>query len=119
MDSLIILLWNVRSLIKNLAEFQKLIDDLKPHLICLTETWLKPNIRNLKFKNFDILRNDRLNINGGGVAILIRKELNYKAIPLVYFQNGNLECLATSVNFKHFPVDILTCYCPPGELDND
>lgn len=43
---IIILQWNARSLISNGLEFKKYISDLgdRPHIICIQETWLKPQI---------------------------------------------------------------------------
>ena len=117
MDTLKVLQWNIRSLIKNLPELQKTIDEQKPHILCLSETLLKPHFQNIRFKNYDILRKDRQTGNGGGIAILVRKELNYKKIPLTNYRNGNMECLAITVNLKNIPIDILACYSPPGQLN--
>ena len=117
MDTINILQWNIRSLTKNKPELQKTIDETNPHILCLTETLLKPQNQNLNFKGFDFIRKDRNARNGGGVAILIRKELNYKVIPLPDYRNGNMECLAVTVHFKNSPIDILTCYSPPGQLN--
>lgn len=41
---LAILQWNERSLVGSGQEFKKFISDLldKPHVICVQETWLKP-----------------------------------------------------------------------------
>lgn len=41
-----VLQWNARSLLANGQEFKKYVDDLpsKPDVICVQETWLKPNL---------------------------------------------------------------------------
>jgi len=41
-----ILQWNVRSLIANRQEFKRFVQKLtnKPDIICIQETWLKPNL---------------------------------------------------------------------------
>ena len=35
------MLWNDHSTLANLGEFQKSLDENTPHLVCITETWLK------------------------------------------------------------------------------
>ena len=57
--------WNCRSIFSNLGEFQKFLDDAKPHLVGLTETWLKPN-KTVNFKGYEVLRCDRVNGLQGG-----------------------------------------------------
>ena len=41
LKSLLLLMWNARSIFKNIDEFKKILDDNKPHIACITETWLK------------------------------------------------------------------------------
>ena len=98
-----------------MEEFQKLVNECNPGVICLSETWLKPNNK-FKLKGYDILRKDRLQGNCGGVAILLKRELKYKVLNLNQFNNGNMECLAVKLNFRDFKVSIFNCYSPPGQL---
>ena len=67
----IILLWNSRSILCNIDEFKKLINDTRRDVICLNETWLLVT-SNYKIKNYKIYRRDRFGMNhaqiGGGVA---------------------------------------------------
>lgn len=67
---LIILQWNARSLIANGQEFKKYIDNLieKPHIICIQETWLKPQM-DFIIKGYNVIRNDREYGRGGGIAM--------------------------------------------------
>ena len=85
-----IMLWNARSILANLGEFQRSLDENNPHLVCMTETWLNPN-KNLKFKAFNVIRMDRPTQTGGGAAILIRKEIEYNNISFNPFNGGKLE----------------------------
>ena len=73
------LVLNARSIAKPDA-FPALCADIKcnniDHFCCITETWLKPTIPSslLCPPNFSIIRKDRTNCRGGGVAILCRND---------------------------------------------
>lgn len=70
-----ILQWNARSLIANGQEFKKYISELpqQPDIICVQETWLKPNL-DFIIRGYSSIRKDRINGNGGGYAIFINQE---------------------------------------------
>ena len=70
---ILVLLWNCRSLYPNMIEFKKFVSQSNPHIICLTETWLKL-IDTLKLQSYNVYRKDRFG-KGGGVAILVSKTL--------------------------------------------
>lgn len=61
---MIILQWNARSLISNGQEFKKYISDLgdRPHIICIQETWLKPQLDFINFiiQGYTAIRNNRM-----------------------------------------------------------
>lgn len=66
---LTILQWNTRSLIANGHEFKQFIVDQEnsPDIICVQETWLKPNL-DYVINGYISIRKDRNNGNSGGVA---------------------------------------------------
>ena len=64
---LLFVLWNARSILSNLGDFQKRLGEIKPHIVCVTETWLKP-IHNFGFQGYDFVTNDRLFSRGGGLG---------------------------------------------------
>lgn len=78
---LVILQWNSRRLLSNGQEFKKYILDLphKPHIVCIQETWLKPQL-DLVLNRYITLRNDRKIGNGGGVATFIQDGLTYSLV---------------------------------------
>ena len=80
---LIILQWNARSLISNGQEFKKFVSNLsdKPHLICIQETWFKPQW-DFVLNGYTAVRNDRNTGKGGGVATFIRNGLNYNLVKI-------------------------------------
>ena len=70
-------------------------NDLNPHILCISETWLDNEISDseVSIGNYDLVRLDR-NRHGGGVAIYIHVDFTYNVICA---GNGNLECIIISV----------------------
>lgn len=116
-NNLSIMLWNARSILSNLGEFQKRLDEDKPHIVCLTETWLKPD-KNISFKKFNIFRLDRIN-QGGGIAILVRKEIEVKPLPANTYNGGKLEYMGVELKLENEPLNLLLFYNPPGTFTEE
>lgn len=89
-----ILQWNARSLIANGQEFKNFVLELeyKPNVICVQETWLKPNIQ-FALQGYKSIRKDRRESQGGGVATFIRDEMTYRVLEEV----EELECVMVEV----------------------
>ena len=102
-ESLLFYLWNARSIKKNLTDFQQTLQSKQPHIACIVETWLKPD-KDINIKGYITYRKDRPgDQQAGGVAILIKKELQSNKINLIPYLNGRLELLGISIecfNFK-------------------
>ena len=64
---------NCQSLMAHFDEFCDFFTNSKYHIICLSETWLKPEIldRMVKLPGYFLIRCDRLGRQGGGVAIYL------------------------------------------------
>ena len=108
---LVLLVWNCYSINSNLIEFKNYIYNNKPHIICLTETWLKL-IDKFKIPGYKIYRKDRFG-NGGGVSILICdsiKSRNHGTFS--YYNDGVLETLVVQVQFRNVWADICVMYNP-------
>lgn len=80
---MIILQWNARSLIANGQEFKGFINKCKtkPIIICIQETWLKPNL-DFVIKGYDNVRRDRKEGNGGGCITLIKQGTQYRIVNI-------------------------------------
>ena len=115
---LIILLWNCRSLLTNLAEFNNYINKINPNIICLTETWLKGSF-NINFKGYNVFRNDRFGNRGGGVAILVKQDLIVVPNNFTYFVDGFLESLVITVLFNSKHCNICVLYNPLKNVSED
>ena len=107
-----VVLWNCRSIVNNREEFQNYLDEVKPQIVGLTETWLKPG-RNLNFSGYEVFKCDRINENGGGVAILIQREISYNLVKINRFDNGNMECVGIKILTKEGPLNFIFVYYPP------
>lgn len=86
--------WNCNSILAKKQELYYIINTLKPTIIFLNETRLKP-IHKFKFKNYNTERQDRLNNIGGGVACLIHRSLNYRRINDL---QSNIEHITLELN---------------------
>ena len=81
MDSFI-LQWNIRSLTKNKPFLSKLCSDTLPKIICIHETQAKPS-SNLKIPGYNVVsRLERVDRDGGGVAILAIPSVPVISLPL-------------------------------------
>ena len=91
-----ILQWNCHSLYPKLSHFKTYIYETKPHIVCLTETWLK-NDRIPNFINYSKYLLNRSDQTGGGIAILVRNDLLSASKTLTPFTNGKLEIQAITL----------------------
>lgn len=64
---------NCQSLIPHWDEFRDFFSNSKYHVICLSETWLKPTITDhfIELPGYYLFRRDRIGKLGGGVALYI------------------------------------------------
>ena len=108
-----ILQWNANSLRARSIDFKHFISNHKPDIICIQETYLKPNL-NYDLPGYSIERKDRLDQRKGGVATMIRNGLIYKVINL----NLNTEALVVSVKLKNRQLTIVNIYEPPDSNIN-
>lgn len=94
---------NVNSVISNekrnyLLEFTNLH---KPDIILLSETKLN-NRHRLEFENYSMIRTNRPHSKqGGGTAILIRREISYKHIKLLDNKLDTIESTIISLKLKN------------------
>ena len=77
----IILQWNARSLLANGQEFKHFIKEMaeKPDVMCVQETWLKPNL-DFVVHGYTVIRKDRSQGGGGGCATFIKQDIPYRLL---------------------------------------
>lgn len=116
--------WNARSLCSGakLSEFKLYLYVVKPHLVCISESWLVAGCKP-SFINYVVYRSDRLVGRGGGMMLLCRADVSHSTIALRPFPGFHLECQALRLSFQSGVVEVLSIYNPlpgyqiPDELD--
>ena len=88
--------WNINGYYTHYEQFQILINNFSPDIICLQETNFE-KIHQSTLKHFNIFVRNRVNENhaSGGVVIVISDKYDSTEIPL----NSNSEAVAISISF--------------------
>ncbi|KZS19929.1 Uncharacterized protein APZ42_013513 [Daphnia magna] len=107
---------NSRSLTKaNLVQFKAHLHKYKPLIAIISETFWKDSFT-VKFKSYNVINKNRQNQNGGGVAILIHKSLQFFQFSLPATQT--IEAVGASIAVKNNNtdefIDIISAYIPNG-----
>ena len=122
---------NTRSLLSKKDSLQIYLDNSNLSILCISETWLNRHIPdNLTyFRGYNIIRNDRkvLNVNGqtkngGGVAILIQKDLACDCITMADTNTSNKDAELLWVVIRPpfvKPITICAAYRPPTGSENE
>ncbi|CRK98223.1 CLUMA_CG011586, isoform A [Clunio marinus] len=73
---------NPGSMKANLIDIQSIVANTNLHAVAVSETWFneKHNDNLISLTNFTLIRHDRKNKRGGGVALYLRPGINYKII---------------------------------------
>ena len=68
---------NARSIINKKNELNIMVDDIKPHVIGITESWANNDITDaeLGLKGYVMFRKDRIGRRGGGVLLYIKETI--------------------------------------------
>ena len=68
---------NARSIINKNTELNIMVDDIKPHIIGITESWANNDITDaeLGLEGYVMFRKDRMGRRGGGVLLYIKETI--------------------------------------------
>ena len=110
-NNLRLISWNCRSLYNKLSLFKVKLYSTRPHVVCLNETWLKPD-REPTFINYRTFFNHRDSSTGGGLLTLVRNDLTVVRKELEEFTGGKLEIQCVTVFGYNRITDILNIYNP-------
>jgi len=117
-------MFNVRSILNKLCDFQLFMDRNDPDIVILTETWLKNSIPSSLFANcqvYHIFRKDRCT-RGGGVCVLVQKHscLTIKQVSVVP-EHHNLEIIAVDLSDSEstLPFRLVAVYRSPSNYSAD
>lgn len=116
--NLTIYLLNCNSINNKLSEIKKLLLEHEPHIFCLCETWLN-NKYIPKFFNY-ISEWKHRGAAGGGLGILLHKEIHYKNLVITEYDGGVMEVQAIEVYIRNSdPIKILNIYNPNKNVTID
>ena len=110
-SALRIVSWNCHSIYSKLGPFKIFLYSERPHIVCLCETWLKSS-RLPSFINYSSFFKCRPDRAGGGLAILVRNDVNISPKQLIEYANSKLEVQAVTVHCERSTMDIMNIYNP-------
>lgn len=103
-------------MLQKLVPLESLLLGIEPDFVALTETWLTNEIKDFEVTtpNYVIIRKDR-QTRGGGVAILIKKDLSFEILSEVI----GVEAIFCKLLFTSRPVFVGCVYrSPPSDKDS-
>lgn len=106
-----IVFWNTRSFIQRRLEIETMLQ--RVDIFICVESWLTPK-NSIRFPGFVTVRRDRVNTRGGGILMLIRKNLAFVTINNLMSPDNSVELCGVHINNVSPPLDIITCYRAPG-----
>ena len=109
-----VMLLNARSVFNKLNELSSLVYTMKPSIVAVTETWLRPCIPNdvLQLNGYFLHRMDRLGRIGGGVCVWIRNNFPSHLVHASCTAPTTAEILFTKV--PCLKLLICVAYIPPN-----
>ena len=95
-----ILYYNARSVLSKMDELRATMSTQHPHIVCVVETWLSPDISDneLQISDYQLVRLDR-DRHGGGILMYVHFSVYFKV--LIFSGPYNLEFLALSLFFQN------------------
>ena len=106
---------NIDSVLGHIDQLRNLLDQEKPHIMCLNETKLDLSISDslVNVDNYQIIRNDR-DRHGGEVAVYVHESIFYKIRSDL--MPNNLEVVTLKIANSTFkPFIVTSIYRPSGK----
>ena len=114
---LMIIQLNCNGIKNKLVELKVLTYNTKPDILCLCETFTKPNYEP-KFMGYNSHWSHRQG-HKGGLGILIRRDLSFKIRTLIPFNNPKLEIQCIQLFSSGEPIDIVNIYNPQKSITEE
>ena len=99
---------NANGISSKLESLNHIFMELKPSVICLQETKLR-KMGKLKFNGYIVFESIRKNSQGGGLAIIVKSDLEPVWISEV---DDQVEILIVEIHIEDLPIRIINCYGP-------
>ena len=103
---------NVDGLLSKRLECVDYLRSVKLDIMCIVETKLRPNMEMNWFEEgqYRLWRSERVKRGGGGVLVMVRKELSIKEVN---FGNDGEEVLSVVLSVGNTDINLVTVYVPP------
>jgi hypothetical protein len=95
-----------------MAELYHTLDHVKPIVVSLNETWLRPEVE-VSVQGYRVFRKDRLTARGGGVVVLVREDIPALERDVGHLSDGN-EAVAVDLVIKPRNLTVISLYSRPG-----
>ena len=91
---------NARSIINKKTELNIMVDDIKPHIIGITESWANNDITDaeLGLEGYVMFRKDRMGRRGGGVLLYIKETIPAYEVQL----QEEADCLMVQLSYRTY-----------------
>ncbi|CAK6954956.1 hypothetical protein JOB18_036649 [Scomber scombrus] len=107
---------NIRGIRANKQELIQLLKEKDISIASINETLLSKTSR-IQIPGYNIIRKERQTGHGGGVAILIRKNIEYSQmdhdLTSEQLKGNEYVTIKAKIHSHHF-ITITSVYCPPG-----
>ena len=110
-NQLKILYWNARSINRHKEELIPILKDID--IFVCVETWLKEENK-IEFSGFNCYRKDRRHSRGGGILILLRKNLFFTERTNLIIPDDSVEISSLKITNVHPILNLIVCYRIPG-----
>lgn len=108
-----VLHWNANGILNKIHELYDFMNDNFIHIACISETFLKQNIKLPSHPDFKVHRLDRDDRPKGGVVIIIRRNITHNLLP--HPQTILIECIGVEINLDSgTKLQIYSVYMPGG-----
>ena len=110
--------WNCKSIHApgRYSELRVLMYSNKPHIACISETWLNVNRKDVNIKGYKSFRKDRPMGNHGGLLFLIREDLGFNHFNIDNISNI-IEAQAIEISLGRDSVKLLHVYNPVNRIE--
>ena len=118
-ENLKIIQWNCKSVHAKgrYSELRVLMYNQRPHIACISETWLHVNSKPVNIKGYKTFRKDRIVNNSGGLMFLIREDVNFNQINVNTIFNSRIEAQAIEISLGRDLVQLLHIYNPVTSIN--
>lgn len=100
-------------------EFKIIASLRSPSIVCVTETWLSSSVDSslVTISGYNVCRDDRSFRRGGGTAVYVRSDLDFKSIGICDLHA--LGCNCVCLDLPYLQLLVICVYIPPNLLVND